>query len=381
MNTDVPPNFHAEVRLWSEIKHDILRKYLKLFINKLGARGRIYYVDGFAGQGKYDDGKEGSPLIAARIAGEYADRGRDVLRCINVEMEPDVFQNLKHHTNEFASRGLISNICGSFEDRLDTILGMVGNDVVLFFIDPFGAKGIELPLLEKVRSQSKGTSEILLRFDDLRIGRTIGNIVGLASTSDLSDLKTARSLRRRLEGVADPELIAGALDSGKIDRQKLIDGFCNMVVERGLYRFALSYPIVHPLTKGHRYFLVHFCNHPDGYTHMADFMAKAERSLSQQKDSLFNHEDLPFIAEALEEAVRKTNIDNILKALPSILLPLRTQSRVCWARDVFGSIVVRFGWKYLRKEWTAALRQAKEERMLNWDSASLEDSTKIRILL
>ena len=65
-------SFHAEVRLWSEIKHDILRKYLRLFVNKLGASGRIYYIDGFAGQGKYDDGKEGSALIAARLAAEDA---------------------------------------------------------------------------------------------------------------------------------------------------------------------------------------------------------------------------------------------------------------------------------------------------------------------
>jgi three-Cys-motif partner protein len=85
----VPSSFHADVRLWSEIKHDILRKYLRLFVNKLGSAGRIYYIDGFAGQGKYDDGKEGSALIAARLAAKDAAKGKDVLRCINVEAEAD----------------------------------------------------------------------------------------------------------------------------------------------------------------------------------------------------------------------------------------------------------------------------------------------------
>jgi len=70
---DVPSKFHAEVRLWSEIKHDILRKYLRLFVNKLGAAGRVYYVDGFAGQGKYDDGKEGSAPLQ-RVLFERANR-------------------------------------------------------------------------------------------------------------------------------------------------------------------------------------------------------------------------------------------------------------------------------------------------------------------
>ena len=43
--------FSAERMAWSEIKHKILSDYLSLLLGKVGAEGRLYYVDGFAGAG------------------------------------------------------------------------------------------------------------------------------------------------------------------------------------------------------------------------------------------------------------------------------------------------------------------------------------------
>ena len=49
--------FHKERRAWFEIKHQIVGTYLSLFLGKLGKfADRVYYVDGFAGQGRLDDG-------------------------------------------------------------------------------------------------------------------------------------------------------------------------------------------------------------------------------------------------------------------------------------------------------------------------------------
>jgi three-Cys-motif partner protein len=97
----VANNFHDAVRLWSTIKHTVLRNYLQLYLYKLNARQppegkerRIYYVDGFAGQGQYGDGAEGSALIAAKRAAEEAGKAKNVLRCINVEENPETFQKL-----------------------------------------------------------------------------------------------------------------------------------------------------------------------------------------------------------------------------------------------------------------------------------------------
>jgi hypothetical protein len=50
-------DFHKERRAWFQIKHQIVGTYLSLFLGKLGKlREPVYYVDGFAGQGRLDDG-------------------------------------------------------------------------------------------------------------------------------------------------------------------------------------------------------------------------------------------------------------------------------------------------------------------------------------
>ncbi len=67
----MPASFHKERKAWFQIKHQIVGTYLSLFLGKLGKFGdRVYYVDGFAGQGRLEDGTEGSALIAAKIAAE-----------------------------------------------------------------------------------------------------------------------------------------------------------------------------------------------------------------------------------------------------------------------------------------------------------------------
>ena len=49
----------------TKAKHIILRKYLDAWIPILGfGNGRVVYIDGFAGPGKYNGGEDGSPVIA-----------------------------------------------------------------------------------------------------------------------------------------------------------------------------------------------------------------------------------------------------------------------------------------------------------------------------
>ncbi len=135
-NTD----FHDSRKTWSRIKHSILGTYLSLLLGKLGRPDEhVYYVDGFAGQGRYEDGEDGSPLIAAKLAENPVQKSRrEVLRCINVEQNPATFSNLVEATAAYVEKGIVKNLLGSFEDRLPKVLQLVQNCPTFFFIDPFG---------------------------------------------------------------------------------------------------------------------------------------------------------------------------------------------------------------------------------------------------
>lgn len=53
----------------TKAKHEILRRYLGGWFPILGKYNkRIVYIDGFCGPGKYENGEDGSPIIALQIA-------------------------------------------------------------------------------------------------------------------------------------------------------------------------------------------------------------------------------------------------------------------------------------------------------------------------
>jgi three-Cys-motif partner protein len=58
-------NFFKTKSRWSEIKDQLLGCYLTPYFQKLLMTGKpLFYVDCFAGKGKFDDGNPGSPIIA-----------------------------------------------------------------------------------------------------------------------------------------------------------------------------------------------------------------------------------------------------------------------------------------------------------------------------
>lgn len=65
-------DFFKKKNEWSEIKDTLLRCYLPQYFQKLLVSGKpIFYIDCFAGKGKFDDGNDGSPLIAMQMRNGY----------------------------------------------------------------------------------------------------------------------------------------------------------------------------------------------------------------------------------------------------------------------------------------------------------------------
>jgi three-Cys-motif partner protein len=63
--------------LTSELKHALLRCYIPKFGGMTGSRGerQVVYFDGFAGEGRYENGKEGSTEIAMQVAAHHGRMG------------------------------------------------------------------------------------------------------------------------------------------------------------------------------------------------------------------------------------------------------------------------------------------------------------------
>src|SRR6266545_2254080 len=94
-------DFFDELKEWSERKLQLLERYIEAASKIMGS---VYYVDGFAGEGIYEDGSKGSPVRAAELALRYQQDAKPyILKCINVEEDEKRFTNLQATTARFGN--------------------------------------------------------------------------------------------------------------------------------------------------------------------------------------------------------------------------------------------------------------------------------------
>ena len=152
--------------IWSiephtKAKHQILEEYLKAWFPIIGRwAGRIVYLDGFAGPGKYKDGEDGSPVIAIKTAIEHTmikdttnitfgfienDKKRsEVLKQTLQEKFDPVPQNITYQVID-------SNFEKSVREMLDRLEEKDQKLAPTFaFIDPFGYSDFSMNLIRRL---------------------------------------------------------------------------------------------------------------------------------------------------------------------------------------------------------------------------------------
>lgn len=378
--------FHDASKPWARIKHGLVSGYLALFLGKLSSTAsRVFYVDGFAGSGKLGDGSEGSPVYAARRATNPLTRtATGKLRCVNVEKE--VFPELESALAPFASSGLITNLQGRFDERLPEILGLIGDSPALFFIDPFGTEGAESSTIEMIGQREK--REVLIRYDDTRVKRLIKWVHAHRDSLDEQQRKTAEAFQQRCYNLTDEEAaqaVVSMLAEGdkEASRETLILSYLNLITKTTSFRFGLHFPIRNPETRGHRYYFAHFSQHPDGYIYMADHMAQAHRAYLREATDLLSRSSTvepafpSILKEADDEAIQQ-NVARLTDDLPDMLRSKLRPGVSTQNRHVFQWIVDAFKWKYLRKEYCAALKQLRDQGLVGFNDD--KDGTKFSLL-
>ena len=100
----------------------------------------IWYVDGFAGEGKYKDGSDGSPLLGLRMAEQIQEANRGYqLACYFVEKSATRWRSLEELAQPFGQDGiLVVNKRGEFSSLLTDIEQKTRRSPMLLFVDPFG---------------------------------------------------------------------------------------------------------------------------------------------------------------------------------------------------------------------------------------------------
>ena len=106
---------------WSKIKDKLLRGYLPQYFQKILKTGKpVFYVDCFAGKGKFEDGSDGSPRIALQIRDNCLNK--TTVKNANIEtcfIELNYADELLKNISEFDNKnGMPVVISGKYEDNI-----------------------------------------------------------------------------------------------------------------------------------------------------------------------------------------------------------------------------------------------------------------------
>lgn len=146
-------------------KHLVLRYYLEMWLPIVGNRNsKILIVDGFAGPGSYEDGEDGSPVIAMRtLVNHTAPISADVI-FLFIEQNKSYCQRLKSTVDQWRSKlpnnanvyVREDNFISFLGDQLDRLQKHNTNMAPAFImIDPFGFKGSEMAMIERIMGNPK----------------------------------------------------------------------------------------------------------------------------------------------------------------------------------------------------------------------------------
>ncbi|MET7581684.1 three-Cys-motif partner protein TcmP [Streptomyces microflavus] len=179
--------FFVSKKAAAVLKHAILDKYVVPFASKVGKYapdGRVVYLDGYAGPGRYDDGTPGSPALILESAAAIADFRK--LDCYFIEKNRKNFQSLSQLVAEAREQGLDAHaLQGRVERHLDHVLEAAQGAPLFAFLDPFGLGITFEALTERIfgsRRASRQPTEVLLNFNANAVRRIGGLLTSWKST-------------------------------------------------------------------------------------------------------------------------------------------------------------------------------------------------------
>lgn len=275
--------FFEKKNPWSEVKDELLGCYFKPYVSKiLHTRKPLFYVDCFAGKGKFNDGKNGSPLIALSVIEECLKSTRlenaNIHACfIELNHSEDLRNNLKGYNN-------VSIISGKYEDTITNLLSSKKGENIFLYIDPYGIKALRCDMFDKIASGDYNSVELLINMNSFGFVREACHALGATyDVQELDDLieYEPTTMNASQKAINDLTNIAGGdywkyiidgYKSGEFDGYeaeiRFADQYCKRLLQS--YKYVLNMPMVIKQGQHSKYRMIHATNHEDGCLLMND---------------------------------------------------------------------------------------------------------------
>ncbi len=183
MSTGTDKDYWASQALPSVLKHKLLGQYIPRFGGMTGSRGRrqVVYLDGYAGEGRYESGDPGSAEIAMQVAAHHLEKNALLWNCFFVEQKPDSVARLDQVAAHYRPLGVDARVHhGDVDGVLGEVLRVAEGLPLFLFLDPCGL-GLPFDRIVQTLNQRRSTprlwqpTEFLMNFSMDAVRRLGGN--------------------------------------------------------------------------------------------------------------------------------------------------------------------------------------------------------------
>lgn len=311
--------FFTEQREQSRVKSTIVSKYFDAWANiilRAPKVDRIAYLDLFAGPGRYEEGADSTPVmvlkraianpkLGARLVATFNDRDADNCRSLEkVIAGLEGISTLAHPYN------VMNHEVG---DKMVALFESMRMVPTLFFVDPWGYKGLSLRLINSVLQHWGCDGVFFLNYN--RVNAGLSNPMVKSHMDALFGEARAEALRKEVHAMppADRET-------------SVVEAIAQALKELG-GRYVLPFQFRNNDGTRTSHYLIFVSKHPRGYVLMKDIMAR-ESSCHEQGVPSFSYcpadERFPLLFE----------LNRPLDALGPMLLDAYA-GRTCTVNEIF----------------------------------------------
>lgn len=283
-------DFFKEKKPWSEVKDQLLGCYFKPYLQKIfHTRRPTVYVDCFAGKGKFDDGKPGSPLIALDTIKEcLASTMTDDVKISTSFIDLNYADDLRRNLQNYADKNLqVEVVSGRYEDHIRGILRDKKGSNVFLYIDPYGIKALQCSMFDGFANGSFNSIELLINMNSFGFIREACNALGTTLKLDdptiFDDLieYDPTKMTASEKSIHDLNAIAGGdywqriindYKANHITGYQAEEFFAEQYCQRLMcsYTYVLNMPLRIKQGQRPKYRMIHATNHRDGCLLMVD---------------------------------------------------------------------------------------------------------------
>jgi three-Cys-motif partner protein len=285
----------------SLLKHEILRRYLPIYLARTSARpGKVVVLDVYAGRGVYDDGKLGSAGMMLKWALDKRNSSQPteyVLRFF--EKDRKNYQALAAHVDTYSGSGI--DVVAERADaivRVDEVVAAAIGLPLFLFVDP---TGVGLPfdvlagaLTRPTNQRGWPPTEALINFSWEAVRRIGGHV-----HSKHRNEATLETLNRAVGGDWwQAHFASGVTNEGVM---AVVEGF-EVRLQEATKTAVLSVPVRRDVTHKPIYSLMFCTRNPRGAWHFGDATAKSLADWRKAADETFERLDVSPTKAELEAA-------------------------------------------------------------------------------